>query len=57
MDRRKPRVDRDDQTVTAPEEVLSLEFYTDDQIAQWDADDSLEDHERERIIDAMTRRP
>ena len=57
MDRRKPRVDRDDQTVTAPEEILSLEFYTDDQIAQWDADDSLEQDERERIADAMTRRP
>lgn len=40
MDRRKPRVDRDDQTVAAPEEVLGLEIYTDDQIAQWDADDS-----------------
>ena len=57
MDRRKPRVDRDDQTVAVPEEVLGLEIYTDDQIADWDADDSLEDDERERITDAMTRRP
>lgn len=57
MDRRKPRVDRDDQTVAVPEEVLDLEIYIDDQIAQWDADDSLEDDERERITDAMTRRP
>ena len=57
MDRRKLRVDRDDQTVAVPEEVLGLEIYTDDQVAQWDADDSLEDDERERITDAMTRRP
>ena len=28
--------------------------FDDDQIAQWDADDKLEERERERILDAVT---
>lgn len=57
MDRRIRRVDLDDETVVVPEEILEVEIYNDGQIAQWDADDSLEDDERERIADAMARRP
>lgn len=56
MDRRIRRVDLDDETVVVPEEILEVEIYNDGQIAQWDADDSLEDDERDRIADAITRR-
>ena len=56
MDRRIRRVDLDDETVVVPEEILEVEIYNDGQIAQWDADDSLGDDERDRIADAITRR-
>ena len=56
MARRNRRVDLDDETVVVPEEILEVEIYNDGQIAQWDADDSLEDDERDRIADAITRR-
>ena len=56
MARRNRRVDLDDETVVVPEEILEVEIYNDEQIAQWDADDSLEDDERDRIADAITRR-
>lgn len=47
MDRRKPSADRDG-TVLVPDEI-----YGDDQIARWDADDALDDDERQRIADAL----
>ena len=52
MDRRNACVDRD-ETLLAPEEPLDVEIYDDDQIAQWDADDRLEDDERERIANTV----
>ena len=36
-----------------PGVVLEIEHYDDDQIAQWDADDKLEERERRRILDAV----
>lgn len=56
MARPNRRVDLDDETVVVPEQILEVEIYNDGQIAQWDADDSLEDDERDRIADAITRR-
>ena len=42
------------EIVLKPGMVLEVQHYSDDQIAQWDADDKLEDQERTRILDAMT---
>ena len=42
------------EIVLRPGMVLEVQHYSDDQIAQWDADDRLEDKERARILDAVT---
>ena len=47
--------DRGNEIVLKPGVVLELEFYHDDQIAQWDVDDKLDDDERNRIVDAVSR--
>ena len=44
---------RGGEIVIKPGMVLEVQHYSDDQIAQWDADDRLEDQERERILDAL----
>ena len=54
MDKRN---DCADGTVSLPEEALDVEIYDDDQISQWDADDDLNDDERQRLADALTRHP
>ena len=46
--------DRDSEIVLKPGLVLEVQHYSDDQIAQWDADDKLEKRERRRILDAVT---
>lgn len=45
---------RGSENVLKPGVVLEIQHYEDDQIAQWDADDKLEERERERILDAVT---
>ena len=45
--------DRGNEIVLKPGIVLAVEHYSDDQIAQWDADDRLDDQERARILDAV----
>ena len=47
--------DRGNEIVLKPGVVVELELYSDEQIAQWDADDKLEDDERDRIVDAASR--
>ena len=47
--------DRGDEIVVKPAVVLELQQYSDDEIETWDADDRLDDRERGRIIDAVTR--
>lgn len=47
--------DRGNEIVLKPGVVLELELYSDEQIAQWDADDKLDDDERDRIVDAVSR--
>ena len=42
------------EIVLKPGMVLEIRDCSDDQIAQWDADDRLEDTERARILDALT---
>ena len=46
--------DRGSEIVLKPGLVLEIQHYSDDQIAQWDADDKLEERERRRILDALT---
>ena len=47
--------DRGSAIVLKPGIVLEIEHYGDDQIARWDADDRLDDREREGILDAVAR--
>lgn len=47
--------DRGNEIVLKPGVVLELELYSDEQIAQWDAEDKLDDDERDRIVDAASR--
>ena len=46
--------DRGSEIVLKPGVVLEIQYYDDDQIARWDADDKLEERERRRILDAVT---
>ena len=46
--------DRGSEIVLKPGIVLEVQHYSDDQIAQWDADDSLDDEERAGIVSAVT---
>ena len=41
--------DRDGELVFKPAAVLEVERYTDEQIAEWDRNDTLSDDERARI--------
>jgi antitoxin PrlF len=42
--------DRDGELVFKPAAVLEVERYTDEQIAEWDRNDTLSDDERSRIV-------
>ena len=48
--------DRGNEIVLKPGVVVEVDVYSDEQIAQWDAADRLEDEERHRIVDAVSRR-
>lgn len=48
--------DRGNEIVLKPGVVVEVDVYSDEQIAQWDAADRLEDAERQRIVDAVSRR-
>lgn len=45
--------DRGHEIVIKPGVVLEVEFYSDEQIAEWVAADRLDDRERERIVSAL----
>lgn len=46
--------DRGNEVVLKPGVVLEVQHYSDEQIAQWDAEDKLSEHERAQIIDTLT---
>ena len=48
--------DRGGEIVLKPGVVLEIQSYDDNQIAQWDADDRLDDDERRRMLKAIARR-
>jgi AbrB family looped-hinge helix DNA binding protein len=45
--------DRGNEVVLKPGIVLELQRYSDEQIAQWDAEDKLSDRERAEILDTL----
>ena len=47
--------DRGTEIVLKPAFVLEIQQYRDDDIAQWDAEDRLDDRQRGRILDAVNR--
>ena len=47
--------DRGTEIVLKPAVVLEIQQYSDDDIEQWDAEDRLDDRQRGRILDAVTR--
>jgi AbrB family looped-hinge helix DNA binding protein len=48
--------DRGNEIVLKPGVVIEVDVYSDEQIARWDAADRLDDAERRRIVDAVSRR-
>ena len=46
--------DRDGEIVLKPGIVVSIQRYSDEQIAQWDAEDKLEPPEKARILKATS---
>ena len=49
--------DRDGELVFKPAAVLEIDQYTDEQIASWNRDDTLDDNERARIRAALDSKP
>lgn len=45
--------DRGDEIVLKPGVVVELQLYSDEQVSQWDAEDTLSDQERTRILDKL----
>ena len=45
--------DRGTEIVLKPAVVLEIQQYSDDAIEQWDAEDRLDDRQRERILDSI----
>ncbi len=45
--------DRGNEVVLKPAVVLEVQYYSDEQIKQWDSDDKLSDQERDQIIDSL----
>ena len=45
--------DRGNEVVLKPGIVLEIQHYSDEQIAQWDAEDKLSDQERAKILDTL----
>ena len=45
--------DRGNEVVLKPGIVLEIQHYSDEQIAQWDAEDKLSDQERAEILDTL----
>ena len=46
--------DRGNEVVLKPGIALEVQHYSDEQIAQWDAEDELSEHERTQIVDTLT---
>ena len=47
--------DRGNELVLKPGVVLEVQYYSDDDVAQWDAEDRLEEGERTRLLEVFDR--
>lgn len=47
--------DRESEIVLRPAAVVEVAMYSDEQIAEWDAEDRLEPADRERLVAKLTR--
>ncbi|MBI5017041.1 MAG: AbrB/MazE/SpoVT family DNA-binding domain-containing protein [Deltaproteobacteria bacterium] len=47
--------DRESEIVLRPAAVVEVDMYSDEQIAEWDAEDRLEPADRERLAAKLTR--
>ena len=47
--------DHGNEIVLKPSAVTEVDVYSDEQVALWDAADRLDDGERRRIVDAVSR--
>ena len=45
--------ERDNEVVLKPAIVLEIQHYSDEQIAQWDAEDKLSEKERAQVLDTL----
>jgi antitoxin PrlF len=45
--------ERGSEVILKPGIVLEIQHYSDEQIAQWDAEDTLSDQERTQILDTL----
>ena len=48
--------DRGHEIALRPGAVVQIDYYSDDQVEEWDRKDQLTETERQRIIDAVTGR-
>jgi antitoxin PrlF len=48
--------ERDNELVLKPAMVLEVEMYTDAQVSEWDEADSLDDAERQRVLQRLESR-
>jgi len=48
--------EKGNEIVLTPALVVEADFYSDDQVAEWDRADRLTDQDRKRILDAVTNR-
>jgi antitoxin PrlF len=48
--------ERDNELVLKPAMVLEIEMYTDTQVSGWDEADSLDDAERQRVLQRLKAR-
>ena len=46
--------ERDNEVVLKPGIVLEVQHYSDEQIAQWDAEDKLSEEERAQMLEKLT---
>lgn len=47
--------DRGHEIALTPGAIVQIDYYSDEQVAEWDREDQLTDGDRQRIIKAVTR--
>ena len=47
--------DRGHEIALTPGAVVQIDYYSDEQVTEWDREDQLTDEDRQRIVKAVTR--